>query len=130
MDALGLIKMDRLSVSIDAVLVDSRLAQKFVLTGEMALRASMMPGRRNFVMAVGGFNPRFAPPENFPSLKRITIELASGNNPRLTCEAVLRDHVEHDPVRCAGAAVRGGVRVQHRRRRRLRRADAPASRST
>ena len=87
MDALGLIEMDRLSVSIDAVLVDSRLAQKFVLTGEMALRTSMMPGRRNFVMAVGGFNPRFAPPENFPTLKRITIALASGNNPRLTCEA-------------------------------------------
>jgi hypothetical protein len=87
MDALGLIEMDRLSVAIDAVLVDSRLAQKFVLTGEMALRASMFPGRRNFVMAVGGFNPRFAPPENFPTLKRITIALASGNNPRLTCEA-------------------------------------------
>lgn len=87
MDALGLIEMDRLSVAIDAVLVDSRLVQKFVLTGEMALRASMQPGRRNFVMAVGGFNPRFAPPENFPTLKRITIALASGNNPRLTCEA-------------------------------------------
>lgn len=87
MDALGLIEIDRLSVSIDAVLVDSRLVQKFVLTGEMALRASMMPGRRNFVMAVGGFNPRFAPPDNFPTLKRITIALASGNNPRLTCEA-------------------------------------------
>jgi len=87
MDALGLLNMDRLSVAIDAVLVDSRLAHKFVLTGEMALRASMLPGRRNFVMAVGGFNPRFAPPENFPALKRITIALASGNNPRLTCDA-------------------------------------------
>jgi hypothetical protein len=87
MDALGVLNMDRLSVAIDAVLVDSRLAHKFVLTGEMALRASMLPGRRNFVMAVGGFNPRFAPPENFPTLKRITIALASGNNPRLTCEA-------------------------------------------
>ncbi|HKS58237.1 MAG TPA: DUF6603 domain-containing protein [Steroidobacteraceae bacterium] len=87
MDALGLIDMGALNVAVDAVLVDSRLAQKFVLTGEMALRASMLPGRRNFVMAVGGFNPRFAPPENFPTLKRITIALASGNNPRLTCEA-------------------------------------------
>jgi hypothetical protein len=87
MDALGLLNMDRMSVAIDAVLVDSRLAHKFVLTGEMALRASMLPGRRNFVMAVGGFNPRFAPPENFPALKRITIALASGNNPRLTCAA-------------------------------------------
>ena len=87
MDALGILNMDRLTVAIDAVLVDSRLAHKFVLTGDMALRASMLPGRRSFVMAVGGFNPRFAPPDNFPALKRITIALASGNNPRLTCEA-------------------------------------------
>jgi hypothetical protein len=87
MDALGLLNLGQMSVAIDAVLVDSRLAKKFVLTGEMALRASMAPGRRNFVMAVGGFNPRFAPPENFPTLKRITIALAAGNNPRLTCEA-------------------------------------------
>lgn len=87
MDALGLLNLGQMSVAIDAVLVDSRFAKKFVLTGEMALRASMLPGRRNFVIAVGGFNPRFAPPENFPTLKRITIALASGNNPRLTCEA-------------------------------------------
>ena len=87
MDALGLLDLGKMSIAVDAVLVDSRLAQKFVLTGDMALRASMAPGRRNFVMAVGGFNPRFAPPENFPTLKRITIALASGNNPRLTCEA-------------------------------------------
>jgi hypothetical protein len=87
MDALGLLNLGLMSVAVDAVLVDSRLAQKFVLTGEMALRANMLPGRRNFVMAVGGFNPRFAPPESFPTLKRITIALASGNNPRLTCEA-------------------------------------------
>ena len=39
MDALGLLDLDRASVEIDAVLVDSRLAHKFVLTGEMALRA-------------------------------------------------------------------------------------------
>lgn len=87
MDAMGLLNLDRASVSIDAVLVDSRLAHKFVLTGEMALRANMIGSNRGFVMAVGGFNPRFAPPENFPTLKRITIALASGNNPRLTCEA-------------------------------------------
>jgi hypothetical protein len=44
------------------------------------------PGR-HFVMAVGGLNPRFAPPLGLPKLARITIALASGNNPRLTCEA-------------------------------------------
>jgi len=54
MDALGLLDLGKMSIAVDAVLVDSRLAQKFVLTGDMALRASMAPGRRNFVMAVGG----------------------------------------------------------------------------
>ena len=54
MDALGLIDLDALSVAIDAVLVDSRLAQKFVLTGrdgaarEHAARAAQLRdgGRR------------------------------------------------------------------------------------
>jgi hypothetical protein len=86
MDALGIIDLNQGSVSIDAVLVDSRLAHKFVLTGNMALRASLVVGR-NFVMSVGGLNPRFAPPLSLPKMTRITIALASGNNPRLTCEA-------------------------------------------
>lgn len=83
-DALGIIDLSGASTSIDGVLVDSRLAHKFVLTGAMALRAHFA---RGFVLAVGGVNPRFAPPENLPKLPRITIALASGNNPRLTCEA-------------------------------------------
>ena len=85
MDAMGIINVGRLDVEIDAVLVDSRLAHKFVLTGSMALRASAL--RRSFLMSVGGFNPRFTPPMGMPKLQRITIALASGNNPRLTCEA-------------------------------------------
>jgi hypothetical protein len=43
--------------------------------------------KRSFLMSVGGFNPRFTPPMGMPKLQRITIALASGNNPRLTCEA-------------------------------------------
>jgi Family of unknown function (DUF6603) len=87
MDAMGIINVDQGSVSIDAVLIDSRLAHKFVLTGNMALRAGIGGRSRGFVMAVGGLNPRFAPPLSLPQMTRITIALASGNNPRLTCEA-------------------------------------------
>jgi hypothetical protein len=58
-----------------------------VLTGNMALRAGIGGRSRGFVMAVGGFNPRFAPPLSLPKMSRVTIALASGNNPRLTCEA-------------------------------------------
>jgi hypothetical protein len=39
------------------------------------------------VLAVGGFNPNFLPPPGMPKLERIAIALASGDNPRLTCEA-------------------------------------------
>jgi hypothetical protein len=85
MDAMGVINVGRMDVEIDAVLVDSRLAHKFVLTGNMALRASAL--RRSFLMSVGGFNPRFTPPMGMPKLQRITIALASGANPRLTCES-------------------------------------------
>ena len=87
MDAMGVIDSGQVSVSVDAVLLDSRLAHKFVLTGSMALRAGVVGRNHGFVMAVGGLNPRFAPPQSLPPMTRITIALASGNNPRLTCEA-------------------------------------------
>ncbi|MGK4005474.1 DUF6603 domain-containing protein [Sorangium sp. So ce1036] len=88
LDAMGLLDLDEGSAEIDAVLVDSRLAQRFPMTGAMALRARWTGGpRAGFVMAVGGFNPRFAAPANVPKLPRIAIALSAGDNPRLTCEA-------------------------------------------
>ncbi|MET0333331.1 MAG: DUF6603 domain-containing protein, partial [Rhizobacter sp.] len=59
-------------------------------TGSMALRArwSKGPGR-GFVLAVGGLNPHFAPPEALPALERLTLSLSSGDNPRLVCDAYL-----------------------------------------
>ena len=44
-------------------------------------------GGPSFILSVGGFNPRFAPPANCPALERVAIALSSGNNPRLVCEA-------------------------------------------
>jgi hypothetical protein len=88
LDAMGIIDFDEGTASIEAVLVDSRLAKKFVLTGGMALRARWTSGPgAGFVLAIGGFNPRFAAPAGMPTLARIAIALAAGNNPRLTCEA-------------------------------------------
>jgi hypothetical protein len=87
MDAMGILELVPMSLSIDAVLVDSRLAHKFVMTGAMALRLNTAGRDRGFVMAVGGLNPRFVSPIPLPKLARITIALASGDNPRLTCEA-------------------------------------------
>jgi hypothetical protein len=88
LDALGVIDFDAKTAAIDAVLVDSRLVHKFAITGEGALRAGFGGGPDStFVLCVGGLNPHFAAPANFPKLKRVTIALSSGNNPRLICEA-------------------------------------------
>jgi hypothetical protein len=88
MDALGVIDFTEGTAAIDAVLVDSRLAHKFPLTGAMALRARWTTGPgAGFALAIGGFNPHFAPPAGMPKLDRVAIALSSGDNPRLTCEA-------------------------------------------
>jgi hypothetical protein len=88
LDAMGVIDFDEGTASIDAVLVDSRLAHKFALTGAMAMRARWTSGPGSgFVLAVGGLNPRFAPPTGLPQLDRIAIALCSGDNPRVICAA-------------------------------------------
>ena len=86
MDAVGVIDFDQGTASLDAALYDSRLLKKFTLTGEMALRLKWQ-GSPNFALAVGGLHPAFIPPPGFPKLERIAINLSSGDNPRLRCEA-------------------------------------------
>ena len=84
---MGVIDFDDGTAAIDAVLVDSRLAHKFPITGigGAARRASAeAPG---FVLSVGGFNPRFAPPRVCRRSIASRSRSSSGNNPRLTCEA-------------------------------------------
>jgi hypothetical protein len=88
MDAMGVLDMDAGTLALDAVLVDSRLLQRYALTGSMAMRACLMPGpQAGLCLAVGGVNPHFTPPANMPKLDRITIHLTSGDNPRFTCDA-------------------------------------------
>jgi hypothetical protein len=87
MDVLGVIDFDRREAAVDATLVDSRLAS-FALTGDMAMRLSW-GASPTFLLAVGGFNPRFLPPPGFPRLDRVAVALATGDNPRLRLEAYL-----------------------------------------
>jgi len=86
MDSIGIIDFDQGTAALDATLHDSRLVNKFVLTGDMAMRMQWKSSP-NFALAVGGFHPAFNPPPNFPKLERISINLCSGNNPRFRCEA-------------------------------------------
>jgi hypothetical protein len=85
-DAVGIIDFDRKTAAFDAALYDSRLAKKFVITGQMAMRMSWGDSP-SFALAVGGFHPSFKPPAGFPALERVAISLASEENLRLRCEA-------------------------------------------
>jgi hypothetical protein len=85
MDALGVLDLSAETVSLDATLYDSRILQ-FTLTGDMALRAGW--GRQpQFVLAIGGFHPRFAAPPGLPALKRLALQLADGDSLQLRCQA-------------------------------------------
>ncbi|GAA3388474.1 DUF6603 domain-containing protein [Cryptosporangium minutisporangium] len=86
-DVLGTLDFAARELAIDAVLRDSRIAA-FTVAGEMAIRVNF-GARPELIIAVGGFNPRFAPPAGFPRLRRMTIALASGDNPRLRLETYL-----------------------------------------
>jgi len=86
-DVLGVIDFDQQTAAVDATLIDSRIAQ-FALTGDLALRMSWGP-TPVFLLAVGGFHPRFAAPPGFPALDRVAVALASGDNPKLRLEAYL-----------------------------------------
>lgn len=87
MDMLGVIDFGRNEASVDATLVDSRLAE-FALSGDMALRIKW-GSQSTFLLAVGGFHPRFVAPPGFPALKRVAVALSSGDNPKLRLEAYL-----------------------------------------
>jgi hypothetical protein len=88
LDAIGVLDFDQDTAAIDAVLVDSRLVHKFALTGAAALRAGWGSAESaDFVLSIGGFNPRFAPPAGVPPLARMQIALSSGTNPRLTADS-------------------------------------------
>ncbi|HKC46437.1 MAG TPA: DUF6603 domain-containing protein, partial [Gemmatimonadales bacterium] len=91
LDTVGEVDFDAGTLAIDAMLVDSRLVHRFPITGGAAVRARW--GHQSgatgdaFLLAVGGFNPRFAAPAGFPALDRVAIALSKGNNPRLVCES-------------------------------------------
>ena len=62
---------------------DSKILD-FTLSGDMAMAASW-GADKNFIFSIGGFNPRFNPPANFPPfnappLKRLNVALSSHIN--------------------------------------------------
>jgi hypothetical protein len=88
MNTVGILDFDEKSISLDAVLYDSRLCGKFPLTGAMALRVNW-GASKEFALAIGGFHPAFKPPPKFPSLQRVAISLADSESFRLRIEGYL-----------------------------------------
>lgn len=82
---LGEINFERQQLSFDASLFDSKLLG-FTLSGDMAIRLDW--GREaNFLLTVGGFHPAYEPPPmNLPAIRRLTLALLEGDNPRLKLE--------------------------------------------
>jgi hypothetical protein len=80
---LGMIDFEKQMLSFDASLFDSKILT-FGLEGDMVLRLSWGQ-KKDFVLSVGGFHPRFNPPTylEIPKMRRLTIKILSGN-PRLT----------------------------------------------
>ncbi len=82
---LGVIDFEAQRLSFDASLYDSKLLT-YPLSGDMALRLSW-GADPNFLLTVGGFHPAYDPPPmTLPNLRRLTLQLLAGNNPRLTLE--------------------------------------------
>ncbi|MFD2093349.1 DUF6603 domain-containing protein [Blastococcus deserti] len=86
-DLLGNLDLTNGKLEIDAGLRDSQVAG-FAIAGDMAMRASW--GREpGFLLAAGGFNPRYRPPGSVRKLERLSIALGTSENPRLRLEAYL-----------------------------------------
>ena len=67
LEAMGVIDFDAGTAALDAVLVDSRLAHKFPITGAAALRAGFGSGPTSFVLVGGRAATRTSPrPPAFP----------------------------------------------------------------
>ena len=83
---LGEIDFERELFAFDASLFDSRLLS-YTLSGDMAVRLKWGGSDPNFLLTVGGFHPAYDPPPlALPVLRRLTVQLLSGKNPRLTLE--------------------------------------------
>jgi hypothetical protein len=87
LDVLGVIDFAAKLFSLDATLHDSRIAM-FSVFGDMAMRLGWGDDP-SFALSIGGLNPHFQPPPNFPMLRRFTLGLASSDDPKLTIEGYL-----------------------------------------
>ncbi len=87
MDAIGVLDFDAGTFALDAVLYDSKICDRFVLSGGMAMRMGWKDSGPGFALSVGGLHPKFARPAGFPDVARLQLALTNGDNPKLICQA-------------------------------------------
>jgi hypothetical protein len=86
MDSVGILDFDAGTFALDAMLYDSKICSRFVITGAMAMRMGWK-GTGGFALAIGGLHPKFLAPPGFPSVARLQLALTNGDNPKLICQA-------------------------------------------
>jgi hypothetical protein len=74
MDVVGVVDFTKKHLAIDSSLHHSHIAG-FSVSGDMALRLDW-GDNPNFILAIGGFSPRFQPPPGLPDLRRITMPIS------------------------------------------------------
>jgi hypothetical protein len=86
-DILGTLDFGTKLLTIDGSLYDSHILV-YELLGDMALRLSWGDSP-DFAVSLGGFHPRYTPPPGFPALRRMTVSIGDGDNPRLSCTSYM-----------------------------------------
>jgi hypothetical protein len=84
LDVLGSWDSAAQLIAIDASLYNSYVAA-FAVNGDSAFRLGYGTDP-SFALSVGGLNPQFQPPPQFPTLKRLSVSLGSGGNPGLSVQ--------------------------------------------
>lgn len=85
---LGYIDFGKRRLSIDASLYDSRILA-WTVSGDMAMRLKWGQGSR-FLLSLGGFHPKYDPPQGFPKVDRIKACLsADSGNPRIVLKGYM-----------------------------------------
>ena len=86
MNIFGGVDFDQKRAFLDAVLFDSRLVNRFVITGEMRMRLSW-GDQPFFALAIGGLHPAFTPPPGLEQMQRAAIVFADSDDLKIRCDA-------------------------------------------
>jgi hypothetical protein len=86
MNIFGGVDFDQKRAFLDAVLFDSRLVDRFVITGEMRMRLSW-GDQPFFALSVGGLHPAFVPPPGMERMQRAAIVFADSSDLKIRCDS-------------------------------------------